>query len=176
MFKRIVIFLLLSLICLGTVYSQQITRFAVVDLPRVYTAFFRESRAVREFEERSSRVQNEIDRMTRDIQNLRTRHADAIQRDDQNEIIRLESEINRRTEHLRNFYQARTEQLDNERRNLMQSSSFLNQVHDEIRFIAESEGFSMVLNLRDNPSIIWYSHTVDITDKLIQSLQTRARN
>jgi len=58
----------------------------------------------------------------------------------------------------------------------MQSSSFLNQVHDEIRFIAESEGFSMVMNLKDNPSIIWFSPTVDITDRLIQSLQTRNRN
>jgi len=176
MFKRILIFLLLKVICLGFVYSQQITRFAVVDLPRVYTAFFRESRAVREFEERSARVQSDIDRLTREIQDLRSRHADAVMADNQSEALRLENLIYRRSEFLRDFYQTRMSELEDQRNRLMQSSAFLNQVHDEIRFIAEREGFSMVMNLRDNPNILWYSSTVDITDRLIQSLQTRNRN
>ena len=174
--KRVLFFLLFCLICFGTVYSQQITRIAVVDLPRVYTAFFRESNAVRQFEQRSARVQADVDRMQKEIQDLRTRHADAILRDDQTEMIRLETQINRRTENLREFYQARTAELDTQRKNLMQSSSFLNQVHDEIRFIAESEGYSVVFDLKNTPGIVWHSPTVDITDRLIQSLQTRARN
>jgi outer membrane protein len=114
--------------------------------------------------------------MTREIQDLRSRHADAILQDNQSEMIRLETQINRRSENLREFYQARSAELENQRRNLMRSSAFLNQVHDEIRLIAEREGFSMVMNLRDNPNIIWFSHTIDITDRLIQSLQTRSRN
>jgi outer membrane protein len=56
----------------------------------------------------------------------------------------------------------------------MQSGSFLDQVYDEIRYIAESEGYSMVMN--KNNDIIWYSNTVDITDKLINNLLTKARN
>jgi outer membrane protein len=32
----------------------------------------------------------------------------------------------------------------------------------------------MVLNLKENTSIIWYSPTVDITDKVIQNLQAKA--
>ncbi len=51
-----------------TVEAQQLTRIAIVDLPRVYTAFMAESRAVRDFEERSARVQADIDRMTAEIQ------------------------------------------------------------------------------------------------------------
>lgn len=176
MIKRVIFFLLLSVVCFGFSFGQSITRIAIVDLPRVYTTFFRESRAVREFEERAARVQRDIDRMTNDINALRSRHADAIARDDQTEMIRLETQINRRTENLREFYQARTAELDTQRKNLMQSSSFLNQVHDEIRFIAESEGYSVVFDLKNTPGIVWHSPTVDITDRLIQSLQTRARN
>jgi len=176
MLKRVVIFLILNVMCLGFVYSQSITRVAVVDLPRVYQTFFRESKAVRDFEQRSAKVQSDIDRMSKQIQDLRTRHADAILRDDQSQMIRLETEINKRTEDLRVFYQARTEELEIQRKNLMQSGSFLNQVHDEIRFIAESEGFSVVFDLKNTPGIVWHSPVVDITDKLIQSLQTRSRN
>jgi outer membrane protein len=172
MLKRTVIFLLLNASCL--LYGQQLTRFAVVDLSQVYTSFFRESRAVREFEERSASVQSNIDRMTREVQELRSRHADAVLRDDQSEALRLETQINRRSESVRDYYQAKTAELDAIRRNLMRSGSFLDQVYDEIRFIAESEGYTMVLNLNDNKGIIWYSPTVDITEKLIQNLLTRS--
>jgi len=51
----------------------------------------------------------------------------------------------------------------------------LEQVYDEIRYIAESEGYSMVIDLKQNNGIIWYSNTVDITDKLIANLLTKAR-
>ena len=176
MLKRILFFLLLSVSCFGFLYSQQITRIAVVDLPRVYTTFFRESQAVRQWEERRAGLQREIDRMTRDIQALKTRQADAVQRDDQNEALRIETDINRRTENLRNFYQARTEQLERDRAQLAQSPSFLSQVHDEIKYIAESEGYSMVINLKDISGILWFSPSVDITEKLILNLTSRSRN
>ena len=176
MFKRVLFFLLLSVSGFGLLYSQQITRIAVVDLPKVYTAFFRESKAVREFEERSAGVQRDIDRMTRDIQTLRTRHADAVKSENQSEVLRLESEIARRTEHLRSFFQSKNEQLERERAQLAQSPSFLSQVNSEIKYIAESEGYSMVINLKDISGILWFSPSVDITEKLIQSLNTRARN
>jgi outer membrane protein len=178
MLKRVLIFLLLNVSCV--LYAQQLTRFAVVDLPRVYTAFFRDSRAVRQFEERSARVQSDVDRLTREIQELRSRHADAVAASsatgDQSEVLRLEQLIYRRSENLRDFYQTRMAELENERRRLMQSGSFLDQVYEEIRYIAESEGYSAVLDIKQNPGLVWYSPSVDITDRLIQSLQTRSRN
>jgi outer membrane protein len=174
MLKRVLVFLLLNVSCL--LYSQQLTRFAVVDMPRVYTSFFRESRPVREFEERSARVQNEVDRRTREIQELRARHAEAVLRNDQTEANRLDAQVYRMSEAVRDYYQTQTSILEDQRRRLMQSGSFMNEVYDEIRYIAESEGYSMVLNLSENKGILWYSPTVDITERLIQSLLTKTRN
>jgi outer membrane protein len=157
----------------GLVSGQQLTRFAVVDLPRVYTSFFRDSRAVREFEERSSRVQSEVDRYTREIQELRVRHSEAMLGGNHNEAGRLELDIHRRTTALNEYFQSQTAILEDQRRRLMQSDTFFNEVHGAIRHIAESEGYSMVLNLKDNTGIIWFSPTVDITDKVITNLQSR---
>lgn len=155
--------------------AQQLTRFAVVDLPKVYVAFFRESRALREFEERSARVQAEIDRMTAEIQTLKSRQADAVVKEEEDQALRLENEIYRKSEFLREYYRLKTAELEDQKKKLTQSGSFREQVFDEIRYIAESEGYSMVLNLKDNASILWYSPTVDITDKLIQNLQDKAK-
>ncbi|MDR3335660.1 MAG: OmpH family outer membrane protein [Treponema sp.] len=154
--------------------AQQLTRFAVVDLTKVYTSFFRDSRAVREFEERSARVQAEIDRMTAEIQKLRSDQLDAQAKGDESRALRLENEIYRKSEYLKEYYQVKTAELADQRNKLSQSGSFLDQVYSEIRYIAESEGYSMVLNLKENTGILWYSQTVDITEKLIQNLLAKA--
>jgi outer membrane protein len=173
--KKAVLFFLFIVFFAFEVFTQQLTRFAVVDLPRVYSSFFRDSRAVRDFEERSARVQIEIDRMTREILELRSRHADFILQGDQTQAMRLENEIHRRSDFLREYYTLKTAELEDQRRNLSQSSTFLEQVYNEIRIIAESEGYSMVLNLKENTGILWYSPTVDITDKVIQNLINKSR-
>jgi outer membrane protein len=168
----------LALICAAALgmflEAQQLTRFAVVDLPKVYTAFFRDSRAVRELEERSARVQAEIDRMTAEIQELRSAMVSAEGAGERERALRLENEISRKSDYLRDYYHVKTAELAAQRNRLSQSDSFMNQVYGEIRYIAESEGYSMVLNLKENTGILWYSPTVDITDKLITNLLTKA--
>jgi outer membrane protein len=169
-------FLFFVFLTLGwAVEAQQITRFAVVDLPRVYMAFFMESRAVRDFEARSARVQADIDRMTNEIQTLRVNMVNAQAAGNQDQALRLEAEVNRRSDFLREFHRTRTAELQTQKARLTQSDAFLGQIYDEIRFIAESEGFSMVLNLNDNNGIVWFSPTVDITDRLIGNLMASAR-
>jgi outer membrane protein len=158
-----------------SLYSQQLTRFAVVDLTKVYAAFFRDSREVREFEERSANVQKEIDRMTREIQELRSKRIDLVQQGDQTGALRLENEIYRKQEFLREYYTVKTAELEDQRKKLAQSDSFLGQVYGEIRSIAESEGCTMVLNPKENAGITWYSPTVDITAKVIQNLANSSR-
>ena len=154
--------------------AQQLTRFAVVDLPKVYVAFFRESRAVRDFEERSARVQSEMDRMTGEIQNLRISQVNAQVQGNQEQALRLETEINRRSDFLKEYYRIKTAELETLKNRLARTGSFQEQVYDEIRFIAESEGYSMVLNLKENTGILWYSPTVDITEKLINNLREKS--
>ncbi|MDR2542141.1 MAG: OmpH family outer membrane protein [Treponema sp.] len=172
---RKILFTALFFSVIGLAFTQQITRVAVVDLPRIYTAFFRESQAVREYERRVANFESEVERLTRGILEIRARHADAVVQNNENEIIRLEGEIHRREANLREVHQTRTAMLENERNQLARSSSFLNQVQDEIRIVAEREGFSIVLNLQNNPSLIWYTQTLDITDRVIQSLNARSR-
>jgi outer membrane protein len=165
---------LLTTALAGVLGAQQLTRFAVVDLPRVYTSFFRESRAVREWEERSARVQNEVDRMTAEIQTLHGTLVEAQSRGDEERTLRIQNEIYRKQDFLREYYQVKKAELEDQMKKLSQAGSFIEQVRDEIRFIAESEGYSMVLNQKENAGILWYSPSVDITEKLITNLRNKA--
>ena len=176
--KRILFFaiLVVSLVLTlsGIAEAQILTRFAVVDLNRVYMAYFSESRQVREFMERSARVQAEIDNQTREIQNLRFNMVNLRNQGDMEQAMRLEAEIARREQNLSEYHSVQRSSLESQLNNLRQSSAFLEQIYDEIRLIAESEGYSTVLSLSENAGIIWYSPTVDITDRLIANLRSRA--
>jgi outer membrane protein len=156
-----------------SVEAQQLTRFAVVDLPKVYSSFFRDSRAVREWEERSARIQADIDRMKAEIQSLQSAQLDAAANGDEARSLRLENEIYRKSEYLKEYFRIKTAELNDQKNKLAQSGTFLDQIYNEIRFIAESEGYSMVLN-KENAGILWYSPTVDITEKLINNLLAKA--
>jgi outer membrane protein len=153
--------------------AQQLTRFAVVDLPRVYSSFFRDSRAVREWEERSSRIQADVDRMKAEILSLQNTQLDATANGDESRALRLENEIYRKSEYLKEYFRIKTAELNAQKNKLAQSGTFLDQIYNEIRFIAESEGYSMVLN-KENTGILWYSPTVDITEMLITNLLVKA--
>ena len=160
----------------GISQAQMLTRFAVVDLNRVYLEFFSQSRAVRDFEDRSARVQAEVDRMTLEIQNLRVNMVNARTQGNNDLATRIELDISRRTDLLNDYHRTQRAAMETQLNNLSRSSSFLDEIYDEIRFIAESEGFSAVLRLGSSASmqgILWYSPTVDITDRLIQSLRNR---
>ena len=172
--KKFLFFAFVFLVLGLAAEAQQLTRFCVVDLPKVYVAFFRESRAVRDFEERSARVQSEIDRMTMEIQDLRITQVNYQSMGNQEQALRVEAEINRRSDFLKEYYRTKTAELETIKTRLTQSGSFLEQIYDEIRFIAESEGYTMVINPKENTGILWYSPTVDITDKLIQNLMSKS--
>jgi len=172
--KKIGVLLALLLITIMGASAQQLTRFAVVDLPKIYIAFFKDSQAVREFEERSARVQADIDKMTAEIQALQKSRLDAASEGDQQKVLSLDNEIYNKTEYLKEYYRIKTAELEDQKKKLTQSDSFLKQVYDEIRIVAESDGYSMVLNLKESSGILWYSPTVDITDKVITNLLTKA--
>ncbi|MDR2659159.1 MAG: OmpH family outer membrane protein [Spirochaetaceae bacterium] len=167
--------IVLSHICLLVIPmllpAQQLTRFAVVDMTKVYTAFFKESRVVRDFEERSARVQADVDRMTREIQDLKSSQSNAELQGDNEKAVRLENEIYKKSEFLKEYFKLKTAELEDQKKKLSQSSTFLEQVYNELRLVAESEGYSMVLNLKDVKGILWYSPAIDITDRVIQNLQ-----
>ncbi|HCM28374.1 MAG: hypothetical protein A2Z99_09390 [Treponema sp. GWB1_62_6] len=172
--KRTIAAAIIAIASVASLAAQQLTRFAVVDLGRVYTAFYRDSKVVRDFEERSARVQAEIDRMTAEIQTLQKTKLDAQSAADQSRVLKADAEIYAKTEFLKDYYRVKTAELEDQKKKLSQSGGFLQQIYDEIKAVAESDGYSMVMNLKESDAVIWYSPTVDITDKLIQNLMTKA--
>ncbi|MDR2481407.1 MAG: OmpH family outer membrane protein [Spirochaetaceae bacterium] len=171
--KRLYYVLLLGLLQVVALSAQQITRFAVIDLARIYVAFQTDSKAVRDWEERSAKIQHEIDKRTEEIQNLKRRQADAAANNNESEARKLEVEVTKKTDSLKIYFETEKRKLEEQKPKIPENSDFLNKVYNAARVVAESEGYSMVLNLRDNKGIFWYSQAIDITDKVIANLKSK---
>lgn len=171
--KKKVVFLFFSAFVLQMFLSaqqQQITRFAVIDTAEIYSTFRRDSKSVRDYEEKKQKYQADIQMLSDEIINLNKKRADAQKAGKENKALSYAQEISSKRAFLTEYSKARNDELAMLRRNLVNDDVFYSSLYDVIKKIAETEGYTMVLSLQEGGAIIWYSPTVDITQQVIREL------
>jgi Skp family chaperone for outer membrane proteins len=174
MLGKRVMALLWLLALAGAIFGQQVTRIAVVDLPKVIAACSKDSQSVRDFERKKSQVQTDIDKMSGEIMRLMSLKADADKAGDKAASQKYKDDVDKRTKVLSDFVSAKQADLDEEAKHLASSDAFSQDLYKQIQNIAETEGYSLVLNLKASDSVmsavLWYSPMIDITSSIIQAL------
>jgi outer membrane protein len=171
--KRIGVLLWLAATA-GLAFGQQVTRIAVVDLARVISACSQDSQSVKEFERKKSQVQTDIDKMSGELMRIMSLKADADKAGDKAASQKYREDIDRRTKSLQDFVSAKQAELDEDAKKLAVNDAFSQRLYKQIQNIAETEGYSLVLNLKSSDSVmnavLWYSPMIDITSSVIQAL------
>ena len=149
-------------------FAQQITKFAVVDTNKVYQAYFRNSAPVRNYETKKEEFQKELDKQVAELQRLNDQKIEYQRKGNDSEAMKVESQITKKTDFINEFTAAKnTEPL---KRSLKENNIFYKQLYDTLARVAESGGYSAILNLQEANSVLWYSPSVDITDQVISQL------
>jgi outer membrane protein len=166
--------LFISIVGLEHVCGQSITRIAVIDMARVLDTFSDNTAAIRNFEQKKAEIQGEVDKMAADIKALQTQKTEAQARGDSSSVQSLDAQIAKKTADLKEYVTARQNELDIMAKALSSSNSFLQKIDETVGRIAESEGYSIVLNLTpkdDSNIVVWNSTAIDITDEVILALK-----
>lgn len=151
-------------------FSQQIPRIGVVDTSRVFQTYFRDSVAVRNYENKKVEFQKEIDKKTEELKQLLQSKIAYEENGNNAQALRVEAEIIKKSDYLTSFTQTKQIELDTIRKRLESSDSFYKSLYEVIEQVAESEGYSLILSLQQAQNILWYSPSVDMTDKVITNL------
>lgn len=169
--KKILTVIALTLIA-GTanLFAQQITRFAVVDTSRVYKSYYRDTAPVRNYEAKQAEFQTEINKRTQELQNLHDSKVECEQNGEEAKALKIEAEIIKKTEYLQEYTSAKNVELESLYHSLQSNDAFYKKLQNVLGKIAESNGYTMVLNLQEYNAILWYSPSVDITDEVIAAL------
>lgn len=172
LFSKKTIAFAFSLFAAGALFAQQhITNFGVVDTTKVYEQFFRNSSAVKAYEEKRAAFQEEISRRADEIRSLQTKLQEAQDLGMDAEVKSYQDSIRIKSSSLKTYTQQKNTELNNIKNNLSNNNEFYKNLNRTIKKVAENEGLSMVINLQQSNSILWYSPAVDITDKVIESLE-----
>jgi len=152
--------------------TQQITRIAVIDMQKIYLTYYSDSSAVRNFEAEKQKVQDQIQKLSDEIKELQKKKLQ-LQTDGKTaEAAALDGEIAKKAQYLSDFIRIKKAELDEKAQKLMNTDDFMNRLYKTVQQVAESEGFSIVLDIRGinqvTSNIIWFTPLIDITDKVIQ--------
>lgn len=168
--KKIIFAVLISFFTVSGVFAQQITKFGVVDTNKVYSTYFRNSTAVRNYEKKRADYQNEINKVTEELRELQQKKLDYMKNDNEAQALKIEAEITRKTDYLKEYTNAKNVELDSLQKSLKNSDDFYKKLYNTLSKIAEGGGYSMILSLQESNAILWYSNSVDITEEVISKL------
>ncbi len=168
--KRLFSLLILILVISLPVFSQQITKFGVVDTAKVYNAYFRNSAPVRNYEKKKSEFQEEVNKLSDELKKLQQKKLDYESAGNETQALKVEAEITRKKDYLTEYTNAKNVELESLQKSLQNSDDFYKKLYNTLAKIAEGGGYSMILSLQDANAILWYSSSVDITNQVINEL------
>ncbi len=168
--KNIFAFCFVFIFAAAGIFAQQITKFGVVDTSKVYSAYFRNSAPVRNYEKKKAEFQEEIDKRTQELKSLQQKKVEYEKSGNESQALKVEAEITKKTDYLTEYTNAKNVELESMLKSLESSDEFYKKLYNTLGQIAESGGYSMILSLQASNSILWYSNSVDITDQVITKL------
>ena len=153
------------------IFAQQITKFAVVDTARVYQSYYKDSKAVRDYESKKSDFQAQIDSLTQELKDLNSQKIEFERSGRTLEANNIQEEINAKKQYVTEYTRSKNAELAELKKSLRADDKFYQKLYTILEDVAEREGYSMVLSVQQNNAILWYSDSVDITDKIIDKLK-----
>ena len=168
--KRLLSLFILFLLISIPAFSQQITKFGVVDTAKVYNAYFRNSAPVRNYEKKKSEFQEEVNKLSDELKKLQQKKLDYESAGNETQALKVEAEITRKKDYLTEYTNAKNVELESLQKSLQNSDDFYKKLYNTLAKIAEGGGYSMILSLQDANAILWYSSSVDITNQVINEL------
>lgn len=169
-FKVLVCTILLAAGISVPAFSQQITKFGVVDTAKVYNAYFRNSAPIRNYEKKKAEFQTEIDKRTDELRQLQQKKLELENSGNDTQALKVEAEITKKKDYLTEYTNAKNVELESMQKSLQNSDEFYKKLYNTLSKIAESGGYSMILSLQESNAILWYSSSVDITNQVITEL------
>jgi len=145
----------------------------VVDLSRIVSDFFQESSAWREIEQLREKKENTMEERKDELNKLKQRKLEAQDEGKENLVLQLEEEIRQKEQYLKEYNRIMSQRIESKRNNLLTSSDFSKEIVQAVEYVAQQEGYSIVLRKKD-PNIVYYNYEVDITEKVLEYLRQKS--
>lgn len=172
--KRIILLIIVLVVCLGDVYSQQ--RYGFVDTEYILNKIPDYKNAQEQLDQFSKKWQNEIESIAAEIKELQAKYrADEVFLSSEMKEKR-EKEIHDKevlAQKLQQKYFGRNGELYKKRQELMKPIQ--DDIYEAIKEIAKSGSYGMIIDRANGPTIIYSNAKFDLSDKVLYKLGIRTK-
>ncbi|WP_040236822.1 OmpH family outer membrane protein [Borrelia crocidurae] len=152
--------------------SLNVTKIGIVDFEKVVIGFL-SPQLKSNLEQLKNHYQERIDTLNSEIKDLRKMYDDSMEIHDLDNAKLYGNQYNLKIDELKklkNLAKSNFEQQKQININSLNSDGVLwSKILKSIQYIAETSGISLVMK-KDNPYILYYNSTVDITDDVVKYL------
>ncbi len=173
MIKRLFLTLCIAIITVFSLSAEQLSKIGIVNFSRIVEDYFAESSAWREIDTMREKYNDGRDEILEEINDLKMEKLQAENSNNQIKALRIDDEIYNKQEYLKEFHSIWQNRINTKIQGVYQSSTFTAEILDAITYIAESEGYSMIMRTQD-PDILWYNHEIDVTNLVLERLRWQA--
>jgi Skp family chaperone for outer membrane proteins len=170
-------FLLLALACVaGPLMAQQVTAVGICNWTQVLTTSYKESKSVRELEDLRQAILKESQAISRDISDLENQKLDADKAGNKDLSLQMEKRLADRRAYLDDYRRIKNDAYKRQAEKVLSSVQFIKEIREAIHFVAEDQGFSLVLRSDGAYSDLILDNTpeIDITQKVINRIYALA--
>ncbi|WP_024653257.1 OmpH family outer membrane protein [Borrelia persica] len=155
--------------------SLNVTKVGIVDFEKVVIGFL-SPQLKSNLEQLKNRYQEQIDALNSEIKNLRKMYDDFVDLHDLENAKLYGNQYNLKIDELKKLKNLAKSNLEQQKQininNLNSDGMLWGKILKGIQYVAESNGISLVMK-KDNPYILYYNSTVDVTDDVIKYLNEK---
>ena len=166
--KKILFFIMLLTCFLS--YSRSLNTVGVIDTSKVFKAFYNESKAVRELEDKKKEYEQKLNSYLDELRKIENDKIKAKDEQNDTQYNNFVKQSNKMKIFINNFRKVKVAELKKLEENLTKSDEFNLKLYKTIKSIAASSGLTAVFS-SNNSDLLWYSTSIDITNRVIKAMR-----
>jgi|GEM_PF-5280459 len=167
--KKILMFILFNLIYLN-LYSYTISTIGIVDINKIYETFYKESSAIREMNDFKNEYENKLNEYLNQLRQMEADKIKAKEEENNQQYNTFQKNINDLKKYIIEFRKVKETELKSLQAKLADTDEFNKKLYSAIKSAASKASLTAVFS-STNKDLLWYSNTIDITDKIIKAIK-----
>ena len=169
--KKAFFFILLFCATAAVYAQQQIPKIGVIDYSRIVQRMMPNSDQLQDIKNIKQAIEDETASIGAEIAALEKEKEAIESRSHYNDASDdINDQISSLKYYLQQFIDEKNKELEEKKTQVPDTTEILSKIVNQIQYVAESEGYSIIFDSKDR-NIIWWTHSVDITDLVMRKLR-----
>ncbi len=169
--KKTFLFAILFCASITAFAQQQIPKIGIIDYSRIVQKMMPSMDQLQEIKNIRQAIDDETAAIETEIATLEKERTEVASKSHYSDATdEIDEQILSLKYYLQQFVEEKNKELEEKKALVPDTTEIISKIVNQIQYVAESEGYSIIFDSKDK-NIIWWTHSVDITDMVMRKLR-----